>query len=128
LNTDSNGNNGAIAGNLTKSPALWRCSLMEPSHSNLPNAAPYDWANDLAANGTIKVVVASTSPANISAQVTGNNLTLTWPADHTGWRLQAQTNDLNVGLGTNWLMSPTRPASIKSLFPSAHPMPVFSSG
>ena len=25
-----------------------------------------------------------------------------WPTDHTGWRLVAQTNSLNVGLGTNW--------------------------
>ncbi len=36
-------------------------------------------------------------------QVTGNNLTLNWPADHIGWRLQAQTNDVTRGLGTNWV-------------------------
>ena len=30
-------------------------------------------------------------------------LTLGWPADHTGWLLQAQTNRLNTGLGTNWV-------------------------
>jgi len=28
----------------------------------------------------------------------GNQFQLSWPADHTGWRLQMQTN----GLGTNW--------------------------
>jgi hypothetical protein len=28
---------------------------------------------------------------------------LTWPADHTGWKLQAQTNSLANGLGTNWV-------------------------
>jgi hypothetical protein len=39
---------------------------------------------------------------NITAQVSGGNLTLNWPADHTGWRLQAQTNDNDLGLGTNW--------------------------
>jgi hypothetical protein len=29
-------------------------------------------------------------------------LNLTWPTDHTGWRLQCQTNALAAGLGTNW--------------------------
>jgi len=28
---------------------------------------------------------------------------LTWPADHTGWTLEAQTNTLRTGLGTNWV-------------------------
>jgi hypothetical protein len=30
-------------------------------------------------------------------------LTLTWPADHIGWELQVQTNNLSNGLGTNWV-------------------------
>jgi hypothetical protein len=30
-------------------------------------------------------------------------LTLGWPEDHTGWLLQAQTNGLSTGLGTNWV-------------------------
>ena len=34
---------------------------------------------------------------------TSGQLTLFWPADHTGWLLQAQTNMLNTGLGTNWV-------------------------
>ena len=34
--------------------------------------------------------------------VSGSTLTLSWPTDHTGWRLQAQTNSLSTGLGTNW--------------------------
>jgi hypothetical protein len=28
---------------------------------------------------------------------------LNWPLDHTGWQLQAQTNNLTTGLGTNWV-------------------------
>lgn len=42
------------------------------------------------------------SPTNIVATVTNSTLYLTWPMDHTGWQLQAQTNSLGVGLGTNW--------------------------
>lgn len=41
-------------------------------------------------------------PTNIVFSVTGGNLTLSWPSDHTGWQLQAQTNSLAVGLSTNW--------------------------
>jgi len=40
----------------------------------------------------------NTNPTNISATVTGNLLSLTWPGDHLGWRLVAQTNSLNAGL------------------------------
>jgi hypothetical protein len=31
-------------------------------------------------------------------------MTLSWPEDYTGWRLLAQTNSLNAGLGTNWVI------------------------
>ena len=30
-------------------------------------------------------------------------LQLNWSADHTGWQLQAQSNNLAIGLGTNWV-------------------------
>jgi hypothetical protein len=46
--------------------------------------------------------VMATNPTYITVQVTGNNLTLNWPSDHIGWRLQVQTNELAQGLGTNW--------------------------
>ena len=36
-------------------------------------------------------------------------MTLTWPTDHTGWRLQSQTNSLNVGINTNWVEVPGEP-------------------
>jgi fibronectin type 3 domain-containing protein len=47
--------------------------------------------------------VTATNPTNIMVQITDNNLTLNWPADHIGWRLQVQTNDLTQGLSTNWV-------------------------
>jgi hypothetical protein len=71
---------------------------------NLPNVSPYGWANNLAINGTIKVAAASMIATNVTFQVTGgNNLTLSWPSDHTGWQLQCQTNSLT---GTNWVNVP----------------------
>lgn len=48
------------------------------------------------------VQTVNTAPTNITMTVTGSTLTLAWPADHTGWRLQVQTNGLATGLNTNW--------------------------
>lgn len=54
------------------------------------------------AAGTLSVIDAgsgpATNPTNIVASVAGNQLTLTWPASHIGWTLQAQTNSLATGL------------------------------
>jgi hypothetical protein len=44
----------------------------------------------------------SSSPATITFGISGNQLYLNWPSDHTGWRLESQTNNLVTGLGTNW--------------------------
>jgi hypothetical protein len=45
----------------------------------------------------------SSTPTQLGFAALVNQLQLTWPADHTGWQLQAQTNSLAVGLGTNWV-------------------------
>jgi 4-phytase / acid phosphatase len=37
------------------------------------------------------------NPTNITASVSGNTLTIAWPADHLGWILQARTNGLSTG-------------------------------
>lgn len=43
----------------------------------------------------------NTNPTNIVASVSGNVLHLSWPADHTGWRLLVQTNHLASGISSN---------------------------
>jgi len=48
----------------------------------------------------------STTPASIAIALSGNTLTLSWPADHLGWHLQVQTNAPGTGLGTNWVTLP----------------------
>ena len=45
----------------------------------------------------------NTNPTNIVFAITSNQLSLSWPADHTGWRLQSQTNSLSTGINTNWV-------------------------
>jgi hypothetical protein len=63
--------------------------------------------NTLATDGTLRVITTvNTNPTNITASVAGNQLNLSWPADHTGWRLQGQTNAPGAGLGTTWFDVP----------------------
>jgi autotransporter-associated beta strand protein len=65
--------------------------------------APLTWNNLLSVDGSIVVVSNSVSitPVYITNGVSGTNLVLTWPADHTGWQLLAQTNNLNSGVSLN---------------------------
>jgi autotransporter-associated beta strand protein len=74
----------------------------------LPDAG-VTWSNQLAINGTIAVVAATAVNTNspfLATSFSAGSLTLSWPADHTGWTLQMQTNSLGKGLGTNWVDVP----------------------
>jgi hypothetical protein len=51
----------------------------------------------------ISVQPVSSSPPVIGFVTGAGQIQLDWPADHLGWKLQMQTNSLNVGLGTNWV-------------------------
>jgi fibronectin-binding autotransporter adhesin len=63
----------------------------------------YTWQNNLAVDGSITLLTGlNPNPTPISSVVNGGNLELSWPADRTGWTLQAQTNSLAVGLANNW--------------------------
>jgi autotransporter-associated beta strand protein len=57
-------------------------------------------------NGTVKVLTAVPIPVPITPVVSGTNFNLSWPSNQTGWQLQAQTNSLATGLGTNWVTVP----------------------
>ena len=50
----------------------------------------------------VSAIPSSTVPVDVSMSVSSGALTLSWPADHLGWRLQVQTNTLSAGLGANW--------------------------
>lgn len=65
------------------------------------------WTNRLAKDGSLAVIsAANPTPVPLEAQVTQGQLILSWPADHIGWRLEAQTNGVEVGLWTNWFTWP----------------------
>lgn len=45
----------------------------------------------------------SGAPVRLGFAWTNGKVQLNWPADHIGWRLEMQTNNNAVGLGTNWV-------------------------
>ncbi len=53
--------------------------------------------SNLGSSGVLSVV--STASAKLTWNVSGANLTMTWPSDHTGWRLLTSTNLA----GNNWV-------------------------
>jgi len=54
--------------------------------------------------GVLSIVTTiANNPTNILFSLSGNTMTLSWPTDHLGWILQAQTNSLSTGLGVNWV-------------------------
>ena len=56
-----------------------------------------------AASASVGIYVApSTNQINVTASEVNGSLQLSWPADHLGWRLLAQTNSSAVGISTNW--------------------------
>lgn len=71
--------------------------------------------NKLVIDGTLSVLQGIPStPTNITASVSDNTLTLTWPADYTGWRLEAQTNS---GLTSIWFEVPGSATTNQMSFP-----------
>ncbi len=63
------------------------------------------FANNLEVDGSITVVPGTASyPTNISFSVTGNTLSLTWPATHLGW--YAQSNSVSLADSNYWFDVP----------------------
>ena len=70
--------------------------------------------SDLATNGILRII--STSNSLITAQLTGQQLTLSWPTLNLGWNLQSQTNLPGIGLTTNWVTVPGSAGTNSLLF------------
>jgi autotransporter-associated beta strand protein len=62
--------------------------------------------NDLSRGWLSVAQTVATNPTNLTWSVSGADLALSWPVDHTGWRLQVQTNSLTTGLGETWFDVP----------------------
>jgi hypothetical protein len=74
--------------------------------TNLQLRMPPDWSGVLVSNANrvtlASVQPVSTTPPQLGWAVSGRQILFSWPADHTGWQLQAQTNPPGAGLGAVW--------------------------
>ncbi|HLP77726.1 MAG TPA: hypothetical protein VK327_12510 [Candidatus Paceibacterota bacterium] len=57
---------------------------------------------EAADSGEVNALPVSSAPVNLASLLNGGQMQIPWPADHTGWRSQVQTNAPGVGLTTNW--------------------------
>jgi len=74
--------------------------------TNLQSGA-YVWATNLNVDGSIQllsggITLVNTNAFPIKSVVNGNTMSLSWPPDRLGFRLQTQTNSASTGIGTNW--------------------------
>jgi hypothetical protein len=74
--------------------------------------------NSTAFTLTVSARQTNTAPTNLTMFLAGNtNLNLAWPGNHTGWRLESQTNSLGAGLGSNWVIVPGSSLTNEMTFP-----------
>ncbi|HTV39130.1 MAG TPA: immunoglobulin domain-containing protein [Candidatus Sulfotelmatobacter sp.] len=64
----------------------------------------------------IFVELATNSPS-LDASTTNGTLCLSWPADHIGWELEAQTNSPGMGLSANWTIVTTATSTNSLVIP-----------
>ena len=62
--------------------------------------AGLSWNNKLAVDGSIQVVVTPVTPPTLGVSQAGNVLTFSWA--ELGFKLQSQTNSINVGITGTW--------------------------
>jgi autotransporter-associated beta strand protein len=65
----------------------------------------------------------STTPPTLSRSVSGGILTLSWPLDHNGYTLQAQTNSRSIGLTGTWYPVAGSAATNQMSFPVSPAVP-----
>ena len=98
-------NSTVVASGTTNNTAPNIANLSIPSTSLSGGLLQLVLTNSLGTNITSITLITpvNATPTNIVFSVTNNNnLRLSWPTDHTGWQLQAQTNSVSKGIGTNW--------------------------
>jgi hypothetical protein len=95
--------------------------------ARMADSGEYDVQVSNAAGGvgsssaTLTVIPANTNATPLSVTVTGELLQVSWPVDHTGWRLEMQTNSLAEGLNSGWVTVPGSDATNRVILPIDHP-------
>ena len=83
----------------SESGVLFTNTVLPPSFTWQTNYSPTAFALSVVSR---PAVTNTAAPNLFMANLDPTHLYLAWPGDHIGWRLESQTNALNVGLRTNW--------------------------
>ncbi len=87
------GTNGLVAG--SSYPLASYAGTLN-GFTNLQLQIPYGWRGTLVNGGNqislANVAVVATTPPQVGIGLTNGQMQLNWPGDHTGWRLQMNTN------------------------------------
>ncbi len=110
-----------IASGTTNIVAPISANLSVPSSSLSAGQLELVVTNAYGTNITLITLISpvNANPTNIVFSTASNpsQMTLSWPLDHTGWQLQAQTNLLTVGISSNWVNVAGSTATNKILIP-----------
>jgi hypothetical protein len=115
--------NGGAFGPLTSGVASSSQTLVLPNNTVAVKVTAAD--NTTVQTYNVNVTLQpSLAPVNPTRSVSGNVLTLSWPADHLGWHLEMQTNTLGSGLTTNgWVVVPGTDLVTQTNLPIANTIP-----
>ena len=91
-----------LLGQTSVAPFQWTLTNAMPGSYVLTAQVPFNTTNVTVSPVAGITVVPSTNRPSLAFAIANGALQVSWPADHTGWSLQAQTNPPGVGLGTNW--------------------------
>jgi fibronectin type 3 domain-containing protein len=109
--TNSTGYNVKRAGSDSGPFSLVATNLsnLKFTNSGLANGALYyfvvsgtNYFGESTNSNPVSVRAVSQTPPLLTCVPGMNQLQFGWPTDHIGWKLQAQTNSLATGLGSNW--------------------------
>jgi PKD repeat protein len=92
--------NTVSAGSLTNGVAGGNQTLVLPTNTVVVQVVSQDLSQTNTYTVNVLLQPSQTVP-KLTNSVSGNNLVLSWPADHLGYRLLVQTNNLNKGVSAN---------------------------
>jgi hypothetical protein len=83
-----------------------------------PAGFNYVWDTNTAGQVKLRVILPpSLIPTNLSVEVSGNQLVLSWPADHVGWTLQS--NSVSLAAANAWFACPQSDETNRVILPIA---------
>jgi len=91
-----------LLGETASAPYAWTWTNVPAGYYSLTANVVYNGLNTNASPAVGIYTGIATNQPTLGFSTANGSLQLSWPADHTGWLLEVQTNSNAVGLSTNW--------------------------